>query len=223
MMMHHWYGPGTEPAPNLAQAYLASYRRAYGALPKLLAPDMLARIDPVRDLENLLTPMLEGPGPERLLHRLLSLNIRYKGGHLILPKVERMLGAWGVTPLSPLFDERLVRFAFAMPPRFVLHRGIEKVILKRAYANELPVEVIERPKCGMRVPVHFWFQKDLRRYAKSILSRKNVSRAGIFDPDQVAALLNYDWETAGGRYGIRLWMLLTFEIWRRIVIEAEPL
>jgi len=73
----------------------------------------------------------------------------------------------------------------------------------------------------MRVPVHFWFQGELKRYAKKILGRRELESAGIFDPERVARLLSYDTEEGPGRYGIRLWMLLSFEIWRRIVIEGE--
>ena len=44
------------------------------------------------------------PGAYAEDRKMLALNIRLKGAHLILPKVERMLGAWGLTPLSPLFE-----------------------------------------------------------------------------------------------------------------------
>jgi asparagine synthase (glutamine-hydrolysing) len=132
-----------------------------------------------------------------------------------------MTAAWGVTPLSPLFDERIIRLSFRMPADMKLHAGIEKYILKKAYENELPREVIDRPKSGMRVPVHFWFRSEMRRYARKILHRRDLSRAGLFDPARVKQLLAYDVEAARGRYGLRLWMLITFEIWRRIVVDGE--
>ncbi len=30
----------------------------------------------------------------------------------------------------------------------------------------------------------------------------------------------YDIAEGSGRYGMRLWMLMTFEIWRRLVVEG---
>jgi asparagine synthase (glutamine-hydrolysing) len=95
--------------------------------------------------------------------------------------------------------------------------------MKRAFAQRLPRSVIERPKSGMRVPVHFWFRGELKRYARSVLSKRNIRRAGIFDPDRVQQLLRYDIEESRGRFGIRIWMLLTFELWRRLVVEGEAL
>jgi asparagine synthase (glutamine-hydrolysing) len=223
MLLHHWYG-GIDRAPGFRERmYLASYRRSYDGWAQLLAPAWGSRIDARRDLEGVLTPFFDAEAPSSFLNKLCALNIRLKGGHLILPKVDRMAGASGLVTLSPLFDERLIELSFRMPPRLKLDRGVEKIALKRAYADALPEPVIRRPKSGMRVPVHFWFQGEMRRYAKKILSPKEIRRAGIFDERRVAALLAYDTEEGRGRYGLRLWMLLTFEIWRRIVVEREPI
>ncbi len=221
MMLHHWYG-GIEREPNFRErCYLQSYRRAWEEIEFLLSDDVRRALDVERDLEGYFTPYLKTDRPRLFLNRLASVNIREKGAHLILPKVERMLGAHGLTPLAPLFDERLIRFSFRMPARLKLHQGIEKVVLKRAYENYLPREVIERPKSGMRVPVHYWFKSEMRRYVRHILSPRSVRRAGLFNPERVQQLLSYNIEDGRGRYGLKLWMLTTFEIWRRIVVEGE--
>jgi len=221
MLLEHWYG-GIERGKRFRErAYLASYRRCYDDLRQLLNPDWLRQIDFERDLENILTPFFNGERPTRFLDKLASINIRLKGANLILPKVERMTGAWGLTPLAPLFDEDLIRLSFEMPAHMRLSGGVEKVLLKRAYAGDLPHEVIARPKSGMRVPVHFWFQKEMRRYARKILSPRNVRNVGIFNPERVRQILDYNIEGGPGRYGLRLWMLVTFDIWRRIVLEGE--
>ncbi|MEQ8767454.1 MAG: asparagine synthase-related protein [Planctomycetota bacterium] len=221
MLLHHWYGLARDEGFR-ERRYLESYRRAYEELPRLLTPEWRAQFSD-EDLEGVLRPYLsEGP-PSSFLDKLTTVNIREKGAHLILPKVERMLAAAGLTPLSPLFDERLVELSFRMPSRLRLDRGIEKVVLKRAYEDVIPPSIIERPKSGMRVPVHFWCQGELKHYLKKILSPKEVRRVGIFRPERVQQLLAYDTEEGPGRYGLRLWMLMTFEIWRRLVIDREPL
>lgn len=221
MLLQHWYGGVPRDDRFRERAYLASYRRCYDEVTRLLSPDALREIDEERDLAAVLSPFFADPGTPLFLDKLAAINIRLKGAHLILPKVERMTAAWGLTPLAPLFDESIVRFSFAMPSTLRLARGIEKVVLKRAYEGDLPAEVVHRPKSGMRVPVHYWFQKELRRYAKQILGRRSVKSVGLFDPDRVSQLLNYDTEEGPGRYGLRLWMLITFELWRRIVVEGE--
>lgn len=221
MMLHHWYG-GLDRDENFRERhYLQSYRRAWDEIEFLLSDEVRTQIDEQRDLDGVFAPYLRIDHPRLFLNRLTSINIREKGAHLIQPKVERMLGAHGLTPLAPLFDERVVRFSFEMPARLKLHCGIEKVILKRAYENDLPAEVINRPKSGMRVPVHYWFRSEMRRYARRTLSPRAVRKVGLFNPERVKQLLSYDIEEGRGRYGLRLWMLITFELWRRIVVDGE--
>ena len=69
----------------------------------------------------------------------------------------------------------------------------------------------------MRVPVRWWFQGDLKRVARDLLSPRAVRRAGVFQPDRVREILRY----RTGRDGLRLWMLVTFELWRRMAIDGE--
>ena len=221
MMLTHWYGQERDPLFR-ENAYLQSYRRAYEELDHLLAPWLDRRIDRT-SLTSTLTPFFDCDQPKNLLDKLTAINIRLKGAHLILPKVERMLGAWNISPLSPLFSSEIVKFSFQIPSTMKLERGIEKVILKNAYRDELPESVIARPKSGMRVPVHFWFQGEMKKYARHILSSRQIKRGGVFDHRRIKQLLKYNIEEGNGRYGMRLWMLLTFEIWRRIVIEGEAI
>ena len=221
MLLSHWYGGIARDDRFRERAYLASYRRGYEEVSRLLTPDWRRQIDEQQDLEQVIRPFFEAARPSRFLDKLTSINIRLKGAHLILPKVERMMGAAGIVPLSPLFSAEMVRFSYQLPSRLKLFGGVEKVVLKRAYADQLPAEVIARPKSGMRVPVHFWFRGELKRYARKILNRRQLKRTGMFDPQRVKQLLDYNTQEGPGRYGIRLWMLITLEIWRRIVVEGE--
>ena len=212
MLMHHWYGIPHE-TNHREKAYLGSYRRGYEELKYLLSPDLLAQIDEQQDLEAVLTPFFNQPSPETFLHKLLMINTRLKGAHLILPKVERMLGAHGLTPLSPLFDESLIDLSMQLPNHLLLHQGSDKVILKSAFTGRLPESVLHRPKVGMRVPVHFWFQGELKKYARSRLSTKRIRKRGLFSPERVTQLLRYQTDEGPGRYGMRLWMLLVLDLW----------
>ena len=172
-------------------------------------------------LPRILTPFFECDYPPNYLDKLTAINIRLKGAHLILPKVERMLAASGVPPLSPLFSSEMVRFSFQIPSKMKLEHGIEKVVIKEAFRDVLPRQIIQRPKSGMRVSVHFWFQGELKQYARKVLSPKAIKTGDIFHHHRVKKLLNYSIEEGNGRYGMRLWMLLTFEIWRRMIIERK--
>lgn len=222
MLLHHWYGAPDRPDGFREQWYLASYRRAYEEWSRLLSPEIRCLIDPARDLDAILTPYFRTNRPRRFLNKLMAINIRLKGANLILPKVDRMLAAHRLMPLSPLFDDQLTRLSFQMPALLKLRNGIEKFALKEAYRDRLPAGVIERPKSGMRVPVHYWFRGEMRRFARRQLSRHRLRHSGYLDPDRVHQILSYQTEEGPGRFGLRLWMLLTLEVWRQLVVERQP-
>ena len=123
------------------------------------------------------------------------------------------------SPLSPLFEDHVVEVT-CMHPRSVA-RGRREVcpqgrLWRRRSASDHRTS--QERHAGA---VHYWFQNELRRYARKVLSPRSVRRAGIFRPARVKQFLDYEIEEGPGRYGMRLWMLLTFEIWRRQVIEGE--
>lgn len=219
MAIHHYYGGQTDYGSRFrARKYLASYQRCYSELPGLLSANAASQIS-LESLEDRLIPFFDQNNS--FLRKLLSINIRLKGAHLILPKVERLTASAGLTAMAPLFDRRMIERSFELPGNMILRHGVEKLILKQSMHGMLPESVIHRPKSGMRVPVYFWFQGQMKSYAKKVLSPPEIRKAGLFNPDRIQQLLRYDIEEGAGRFGIRLWMLLTFEIWRRMVFENE--
>ena len=91
---------------------------------------------------------------------------------MILVKVDKMTSANGLLALAPLFSRRIIETSMACPPRLKLQGNIEKGILKAAMTDLLPAAIINRPKSGMMVPVRFWMQGEMRRYARRLLSKK---------------------------------------------------
>lgn len=216
MLLAHWYPTDGDPRFR-ERHYLATWRRAGEEVRSLLHPDLVAEIDLERDLLDVVRPYLHASRPEHFLNKLMVMNMRLKGAHLILPKVDRMLGAYGTAPLSPLFDPEVVRLSLRMPPSAKLRHGTEKWVLKEAYRDLVPDEILRRPKSGMRVPVRWWFQRDLAPVARDLLSTRAVRRAGMLNPARVREVRRYQ----TGRDGLRLWMLATLELWRRIVVDGE--
>ncbi|MCX4026876.1 7-cyano-7-deazaguanine synthase [Endozoicomonas sp. SM1973] len=223
MLLSQWYGTDFMGLTRQTRevTYLKSFQRAYDELEKLLTPDVKHMFSHEEDLVGVLSPFFNTKIPDTLLNKLMAMNIRLKGAHLILPKVERMLQAHRLHSLSPLFDERIVRFSFRLPGKQKISYGDEKLVMKRAYQLQLPKSIIIRPKSGMRVPVQFWCQGEMKRYIKHVFSKKAVNQAGIFNYDRLKQLINYNTGEHNMRFGIKLWMLLSFEIWRKQVIEKQ--
>ncbi len=174
-------------------------------------------------LTAIISPFLSSQTPRSFLNKLMTINIRLKGANLILVKVDKMSSANGLLALPPLFSKRIIETSMICPPDLKLAGNIEKNVLKRAVEDIVPTPIVLRPKSGMMVPVRFWFQGEMKRYARKVLSKKNVNRLGFFNPAYVRKLLNYDKEEIqSARYGLKLWMLITFMFWYEQMIEGHP-
>ncbi|PDW00621.1 asparagine synthetase B family protein [Candidatus Viridilinea mediisalina] len=203
----------TDPAA-LARIYLRSYRKCYDELPRLFTPAVHAALRSAPPLEERVQPYLSNPHMQSYLNRLLYTNVRTKGAHHILTKVERITAACGLEGRAPLFSRAIVATSFALPPQLKLRGTCEKWILKQAVADLLPAQIIERPKSGMRVPVQHWLHGPLHDLAHDLLLGPRARARGLFNPALIQT-----WLEGHGmlwpRQGIALWMLVTLELWLR--------
>jgi asparagine synthase (glutamine-hydrolysing) len=122
----------------------------------------------------------------------------------ILTKVDRATMAVSLEARPPLLDHELVEAVLGLPAAV---RGENKSLLKRAMADRLPREIIERPKQGFSVPWKVW-QEQLRPWASDELRGGALADSGLFEP---ARLEDLD----GPRAGARTWALLVLERWAR--------
>jgi asparagine synthase (glutamine-hydrolysing) len=203
----------TDSAPEArASAYLRSYRKCLADLPVLLAPDVLDALRDAPPLERFVAPYLADDGMSALLNRLLHVNLRTKGAHHILTKVERLTAARGLQGRSPLFDRAVIDHAFAVPPTLKLAGTVEKWILKEAVRDLLPHTIVDRPKSGMRVPVQQWLAGPLRDLTHEVLLGRGGS--GLFRPETIRSWVRRE-GTLLPRQGGKLWLVLTLELWLR--------
>ncbi|MEU3255101.1 asparagine synthase-related protein [Streptomyces sp. NPDC006997] len=214
----HAGSPGAAGTPwyeDRATAYLRSYRKCWTDLPRLLTPDALDALGSAPAPQRFVAPYLTGPDRmPHLLNQLLHCNLRTKGAHHILTKVERLTASQGLEGRAPLFDRRVVDHAFAVPPTLKLRGTVEKWVLKEAVRDLLPATVVDRPKSGMRVPVQQWLGGPLRELAGDLLLGRAARRRGLFRPDTVRTWMRGE-GTLLPRQGGKLWLLLTLELWLR--------
>ncbi|MFD7286075.1 asparagine synthetase B family protein [Streptomyces sp. NPDC059863] len=216
--MHRGEVAGGDAEDARETAYLRSYRKCFTDLPELLTADALdalaAAPGPERFVAPYLRPAARDGRMDHLLNQLLHCNLRTKGAHHILTKVERLTASQGIQGRAPLFDRRVVDHAFATPPRWKLNGAVEKWVLKEAVRDLLPDTVVDRPKSGMRVPVQQWLGGPLRELAGDLLLGREARARGLFRPDTVRSWMRGE-GTLLPRQGGKLWLVLTLELWLR--------
>ncbi|TAF06974.1 MAG: asparagine synthase [Nostocales cyanobacterium] len=192
------------------QAYLISFQKCALDLQQLLKPDIW------QSLKNTSSVFFHDLNTDaNYLNRLMSLNIKFKGADQILTKVNNLTQAAGLQGLSPLFDQRVVDLSMQIPPEYKLSGVEEKAVLKKAVSDILPDPIIHRPKSGMMVPVQLGFKKYWQREARKLLLNKNSAISPYINQDILRNWLDFKGDV-WGRYGVKLWLLVSLEIWLQV-------
>ena len=136
-----------------------------------------------------------------------------------LAKVDAMTMAHGLEARVPLLDHPMVELAVSLPPSMKLRGTTSKVVLKRAFAESLPGEVLRQRKQGFSVPIHSWFKGRLGDVLVQ-LAREGYSSYWI-RPGAAGELVAAH-RSGRRRLGHQLYALLFFELWLRFLEDGAP-
>lgn len=136
----------------------------------------------------------------------------------ILVKVDRMSMAVSLEARVPYLDYRIVEFALSLPPELKMKGFQTKVILKKAFWNNLPKEVQHRGKQGFSIPIKNWIREELRSMILDLLSEEKIRREGFFRPAFVSQLVKEHLEGIENHSHL-LWALMVFEQWYDLYVK----
>jgi asparagine synthase (glutamine-hydrolysing) len=214
MVLAELYGDGQndgdESSPR-ARSYYRAHLKCFDELPSLLTEKALAVLADA-PLESEVDPYFEGS--RSFVGALSEINVIWKGGHHILPKVDQLAQAAGIRPRSPLFSKNVVEYASRLPPSLKLRGSVEKYALKQAVRDILPDVIIDRPKSGMMVPVEGWFQGPLLPHARERLLGGALPW-DILRKSAVEALVDGRIGGLRPRRGVKIWLLVALESYLR--------
>ena len=106
-------------------------------------------------------------------------------------KTDIAYGAFGIEGRAPFLDHRLGEWAGSLPARDLVRGREKKILLRAAYADDLPAGALDRPKRGFGAPVGRWLRGPLRDLVMEVL------------PQQ------HGWNDQ------QVWTLLIFALWAR--------
>lgn len=156
------------------------------------------------------------------LSKVLYVNFKTYLPDDLLVKMDRCTMAHGLEGRSPFLDHRLAEYVAGLPDGWKLRWGTTKYILKQAFADMLPDEILRRGKRGFGVPLGAWFRDELREYLQDHLLAPTARSRDYLQPAAVEGLIRAHLQGEGD-YGYRLWAILAFEVWLRSVRQmARP-
>ena len=110
-------------------------------------------------------------------------------GYILSSQGDRMLMANSVEGRFPFLDPNVIAFANELPARHKLLGMDEKHLLKLAFADLIPEEILNRPKQPYRSPdASSFFGSSAPAWVGDLLSKSSVAKTGILDPAKVSAL-----------------------------------
>lgn len=132
--------------------------------------------------------------------------------HVYLPndltfKADIALAASGIEGRAPFLDHRILEWAERLPADDLVRGSQKKILLREAYRNDLPPEVLDRPKHGFGAPVSHWLQTSLRGVLTETLP------CSLFDRSAQTRLLESYCRTPRSSASQRVWALLFFALW----------
>ncbi len=153
-----------------------------------------------------------GPGFNSLLKCDFNLVLQND----MLVKTDLMSMANGLELRSPFLDYRLVDYVFSLPEEYKINKQARKKILKDAYGNILPAEILARKKQGFEVPLLDWFRTDLKSLIfDELLSDAFIKEQHIFKADEVNKLKQKMLSANPEDSVARIWALVVFQYWWR--------
>lgn len=109
-------------------------------------------------------------------------------GYLLSSQGDRMLMAHGVEGRFPFLDPQLIDKAAMLPPRYKVMGLDEKFLLKHAFKDLLPPEILRRPKQPYRAPDAASFFSSPVDWVDDVTSAEALKSSGLFNPQAVEHL-----------------------------------
>ena len=119
----------------------------------------------------------------------------------LLDRKDRMSMYSGLEVRVPFCDHRIVEYAYNMPWAFKALDGREKGIVRRAFAHELPEEIVRRKKSPYPKTFHPAYTRLCADYVRRIFADSGSAASQLFDHRAVETLMEQPESLAEPWYG----------------------
>lgn len=191
----------------------------YGeAKSKVLHPDARSLVND-EEFATMLADTATASGASHPLNRILYQDFKLYLEGDILAKVDRASMATSLETRVPFLNLDVLSHLERVPLSLKLRGFTRKYLLRKAMHGRLPREIIGRRKRGFSIPVAEWLNNDLRDLTHEYLNEGRLQREGLFNPQEVARLLDEHRRRARNN-AKKLWTVLMFQLWRERWLDA---
>lgn len=139
----------------------------------------------------------------------------------MLPKMAYAEKLSGVKTRSPILDTGVIKLAFGIPSNFKINGKRRKVILKEAFSDLIPQELLRTKKHGFGVPMERWIESILADKLFYYSSSDYLDKQGLFSVEYIQSIIHSHFAHTQNRFS-ELWAFYVFQEWCSInEIEFE--
>ncbi|WP_371192499.1 asparagine synthase (glutamine-hydrolyzing) [Glaciecola sp. SC05] len=178
---------------------------------QLARPDVQEKLGSYHPSKLTLDAYHKADGPDHLSKILYTDMKTYLPGG-ILVKVDRMSMANSLEVRAPILDKEMLEFAATVPSSMKFKNGEKKHLLKEAFKDYLPDDILYRKKMGFSVPLASWFRHEIKPIANKYLIKSPVGLPQIFNMHIVEQYWQQHQNESADHSAI-LWSMLMFEMW----------
>lgn len=189
------------------------YRRLFDPddLSRLLQPDFVADIDVDACREHFCDQFEDGDYENEVARAQVHDIMTYLPDDLLV-KTDIASMAASLELRAPLLDQKVISTGISLPVNAKIASRYGKMVLRRAFQDLLPEEVVYRRKTGFGVPLDAWMRGPMINPLRDAVIDGRMQKQGILNPQAVAGLIN-DHMTQKGDHRHRLWALLVLQRW----------
>ena len=186
---------------------------------RALYTDQLWRELGERNSTVAMTELFNHAEADDLLDRMLYTDFVTRLPEHSLVLTDRMSMAHGLEVRSPFLDHELVEFLAKVPANIKVQNNQPKYLMRKLAANYLPATILQREKQGFMLPIAYWFRTDLFPLVSRMLEQSYFVKEGWFQKGNIQRLLE-EHRTNRHDHHVRLWMLLTLDLWHQLYIQG---
>lgn len=132
-----------------------------------------------------------------------------------------MCWSWGVNVVSPFFDQKVINFAWRLPPHHKIKNGINKALARKVLRGIVPNEILNTvAKKGFNAPFDLWARGLLKEFVMDHLRSEKFKSRGIYNQNVFQKCLN-DHMDNKANHMMLIWQALNLELWMRNWIDTD--
>ncbi len=185
---------------------------------KLLTPRIRRQIENVPSTRHKLEEFLRHHDEDPIIS-LSQWDLKYWLPDDLLLKNDKMNMAHGIEVRLPFLDHELVEYILGLPSNFKIKSGKNKALLRKAMANHLPKDVVNRKKRGFTVPIENLYKSQKTYFDEHLFEKNRIMEQGIFNYRFIQDLKSSNLSNIYLRR--QFWTLASFQIWWDVFMEKD--